>query len=78
MKIFFEIVKGTLFFYQKIIFIAVFELLNMKIFAQQDTVFWFVAPDVAAEHGDSPIFIRISTLEEAANINLSEPANPSL
>ncbi len=77
MKIFFEIVKGTLFFYQKIIFIAVFELLNMKIFAQQDTVFWFVAPDVAAEHGDSPIFIRISTLEEAANINLSEPANPS-
>jgi hypothetical protein len=57
--------------------ISIFELLTMKAYAQQDTVFWFTAPDVAAEHGDSPIFIRISTIDEAANINLSEPANSS-
>lgn len=46
-------------------------------YSQQDTIFWFAAPDVDAAHGDSPIFIRVSTLDVAATINLSEPANHS-
>lgn len=45
--------------------------------SQQDSTFWFVAPDVDAAHGDSPIFIRISTLGQAANVALTQPANPS-
>jgi hypothetical protein len=46
-------------------------------YSQQDTIFWFAAPDVDAAHGDSPIFIRVSTLDVPATINLSEPANHS-
>ena len=46
-------------------------------YSQQDTVFWFAAPDVDASHGDSPIWIRVSTLAQPASIILSVPANKS-
>jgi len=45
-------------------------------FAQTDTEFWFVAPDVSVVHGDSPINFRISTLDQEAFIRISMPANP--
>lgn len=48
-----------------------------KATGQQDSIFWFVAPDVDAAHGDSPIFLRISTLSQPATVQLSQPANPS-
>ena len=44
--------------------------------AQTDTEFWFVAPEVAASHGDTPIRIGFSTYEQAANVRVSMPANP--
>jgi gliding motility-associated-like protein len=44
--------------------------------AQVDTKFWFVAPEVAAGHGDNPIFLRLSSFDEAATITISQPANP--
>jgi gliding motility-associated-like protein len=45
--------------------------------AQTDTEFWFVAPEVTSGHGDSPIVMRISANETAADITLSQPANSS-
>ena len=45
--------------------------------AQIDTEFWFVAPDIAQSHGDRPIVMRISTMEDTANIMLRMPANLS-
>jgi len=45
--------------------------------AQIDTEFWFVAPEIAEAHGDRPIFIRISTMQDTANIVLWMPANLS-
>lgn len=44
--------------------------------AQVDTLFWFVAPEVIAQHDDSPVFLRISTFDDAATVTLSQPANP--
>ncbi len=44
--------------------------------AQTDTEFWFVAPEVDAGHGDSPIFLRFSTLGSPATITVTQPANP--
>ena len=43
--------------------------------AQLDTEFWFAAPEVWANHGDQPILLRFSTLAEAANVTVSQPAN---
>ncbi len=43
--------------------------------AQVDTEFWFAAPDVDANHGDSPIFLHISTYSEAAQVRITQPAN---
>jgi len=45
--------------------------------AQLDTEFWFVAPEIWAGHGDAPILLRFSTLDEAANVTVDQPANLS-
>ena len=42
--------------------------------AQVDTEFWFAAPEVSSGHGDRPIFIRISTLDQAASVQILQPA----
>ena len=46
-------------------------------FGQTDTLFWFVAPEVAQSHGDRPIVLRFATLNSAATITISQPANPA-
>ena len=43
--------------------------------AQLDTEFWFVAPEIWASHGDAPILLRFSTLDEAAEVTVDQPAN---
>lgn len=45
--------------------------------AQTGTEFWFVAPEVSADHGDAPVFIRLSTIGQPARVTISMPANPS-
>ena len=46
-------------------------------FSQKDTEFWFVAPEVTSTHGDRPIYLRLTSFDEAANVKISQPANPS-
>jgi len=43
--------------------------------AQIDDEFWFVAPEVIAEHGDSPIFLRFATFDDEAEVVVDMPAN---
>ena len=45
--------------------------------AQTDTEFWFAAPEVSVTHGDSPIYLRMSAQNQAANVLISIPANPA-
>lgn len=45
--------------------------------AQVDTEFWFVAPEVASSHGDRPVLLRISTLNQAATVTIEMPADSS-
>ena len=45
--------------------------------AQNDTQFWFVAPEVTSGHGDSPILLRVSANAQDAEITVSMPANPA-
>jgi len=44
--------------------------------SQVDTEFWFVIPEASDQHGDEPLMVRISSLNEVTNITLSQPANP--
>ena len=57
--------------------LALFILLSFTSFSQLDSVFWFVAPEVAQSHGDRPIVFRFATLSTPATITVSQPANPS-
>ncbi len=54
-----------------------FLLSSQTAFAQIDKEFWFVAPEVAVGHGDSPIYFRLSTFSAAATVTIEMPANPA-
>ena len=43
--------------------------------AQVDSEFWFAAPEVTYVHGDVPIYLRLTTYDKAANIEVDMPAN---
>ncbi|NNV56225.1 T9SS type B sorting domain-containing protein [Limnovirga soli] len=62
---------------KKICTVAICLLCSFKIFAQTDTSFWFVAPEVTSTHGDRPIFLRFTSLDKPATIVVSQPANSS-
>jgi gliding motility-associated-like protein len=49
-------------------------LLSLHGYAQIDTEFWFAAPEVTSGHGDRPIYLRISTLQQGAAISVTQPA----
>lgn len=44
-------------------------------FAQSDTLFWFVAPEVDSVHGDRPIYLRMAAFGQNASIVVDQPAN---
>lgn len=44
--------------------------------AQIDTSFWFAAPDISSGLGDSPVFLRFLTYDNAATVKITQPANP--
>ncbi len=58
--------------------IVMFLLINSG-WSQTDTAFWFVAPEVTYNngniHGDRPIYLRFTALNQDANITISQPAN---
>ena len=61
---------------KKLFIVCLFLSATFQISAQLDTVFWFVAPEVAQQHGDRPIVFRFATLANPATITISQPANP--
>ncbi|MCX6286154.1 MAG: hypothetical protein NTY96_03490 [Bacteroidetes bacterium] len=42
---------------------------------QTNTDFWFAAPEVTVGHGDAPIYLRLTSFNQTANVTISEPAN---
>ena len=55
-------------------------LVGFRGYAQKDTEFWFVAPEVSkngSSNFDIPIYLRISTYAQAATVTVSQPANVS-
>ncbi|PKP27388.1 MAG: hypothetical protein CVU06_02140, partial [Bacteroidetes bacterium HGW-Bacteroidetes-22] len=58
-----------------LLLLTVVATFNSNLMAQQDSIFWFAAPDVDQGHGDSPVCFRIMTLDQPANVTLTEPAS---
>ena len=54
-----------------LLFVLVFNFIK----GQTDTEFWFVAPEVSADHGDSPVLLRITTATLPADVEITMPAN---
>lgn len=46
-----------------------------NVVAQQDTLFYFAAPDISSAEGDTPIYLRFMSYGQPANITVSQPAN---
>ncbi|MDD2964887.1 MAG: T9SS type A sorting domain-containing protein [Bacteroidales bacterium] len=46
-------------------------------FGQTDTAFWFVAPEAEQAHGDRPIYLRLTSLMNEADVVISMPAEPA-
>ncbi|MCS6980082.1 MAG: gliding motility-associated C-terminal domain-containing protein [Flavobacteriales bacterium] len=46
------------------------------LYAQKDTLFWFVAPEATSAHGDAPIYFRLSSFGGSADVTIDQPANP--
>ncbi len=61
--------------YRYLIFLILLNSLSFMLNAQTDKEFWFVAPEVSVNHGDNPIYLRISTTDQAASVVISQPAN---
>jgi gliding motility-associated-like protein len=60
----------------KVYFLIFCVLVSMgSCYAQVDTEFWFAPPEVTSGHGDRPLYVRISTLDQAATVQISQPAN---
>lgn len=55
----------------------IFSAIGKSSFAQTDTEFWFVAPEVSSAHGDQPIYMRLTSFDDPANVTISQPANPT-
>ena len=51
-------------------------LLTSALQAQTGTEFWLAPPEVTSSHGDQPIFINVTTLDQPAVVTISQPANP--
>jgi len=62
---------------KRILLFALFVLTNTFCFAQIDTCFWFAAPKVCAGHENTPVVLRLSSYGKAADITITEPANPN-
>ena len=65
-----------------LLFVGLLISLTSLLKAQSDTAFWFAAPDLngniaSGPNADRPIFLRISATTSAAEIIISQPANPS-
>jgi len=50
-------------------------LLPLLLPAQTNTDFWFAGPEATSGHGDQPIYLRLTSFNQTANVTISEPAN---
>ena len=63
--------------YKPLLLILFWTILFGGLQAQIDTEFWFAAPDITTGHGHHPILLCFASFGQAADVTVSQPANPS-
>lgn len=58
-----------------VLFLSLVCLSSTISFSQQDTIFWFAAPDISNGDGQSPVYLKFQSYSSAATITVSQPAN---
>ena len=56
-------------------FVFLLVLLPVFLLGQTNTDFWFAAPEVTAQHGDEPIYLRLTSFGQSAYVTITQPAN---
>ena len=56
-------------------FFSLLILLPFFMAGQTNTDFWFAAPEVTSDHGDQPIYLRLTSFGQTATVTITEPAN---
>jgi uncharacterized protein (TIGR02145 family) len=56
-------------------FVTLLVLLPFLMVGQTNLDFWFAAPEVTSDHGDQPIYLRLTSFSQSATVTVSEPAN---
>jgi gliding motility-associated-like protein len=62
----------------KVLLLSVVLLISNRLIAQVDTEFWFAPPEITQGHGDNPLFLRLSTLDQSATVRITQPARSNL
>ena len=44
-------------------------------YSQQDTLFYFAAPEISSGEGDTPIHLRLLSYDQASTVTITQPAN---
>lgn len=60
-----------------LILLIIFFCSAVQSFSQADTSFWFAAPAITPSHENTPIVLRLSSYDKAADVTISEPGNAS-
>lgn len=50
-------------------------LFSSQLNAQQDTLFYFAAPEISSSQGETPIGVKLLSYDNAATVTISQPAN---
>ncbi|MBC7864102.1 MAG: gliding motility-associated C-terminal domain-containing protein [Bacteroidia bacterium] len=58
-----------------ILFLVFSLILSFTSFAQIDTAFWFVAPDISSGLGDQPVYLRLMSYSAPSTVTIWQPAN---
>ncbi|MGK7393804.1 MAG: gliding motility-associated C-terminal domain-containing protein [Candidatus Cyclobacteriaceae bacterium M3_2C_046] len=60
--------------FKKLLLILSIISLSHSVWCQIDTEFWFAPPEITSDHGDQPIFLRVSALTENTSVKVYQPA----
>jgi gliding motility-associated-like protein len=60
--------------YRLMLLLALFSI-GKQSYAQQDTLFYFAAPEISSAVGDSPITLRLMSYNLASTVTITQPAN---
>jgi len=69
--------SNRLFALKKLLFTSIAILIFTFSFAQIDREFWFAVPEASTNHGDQPMYLRISAFSKNAKVIIDVPATSS-